>query len=125
MYPDVHDKWKSPGVLLGASVYPLNQYYLGLAIEPKHGITIGAGFAVGSEQRLPPSNYVGQYLGPTQILTPSGTLAPVSAPTLNTDTAFRKGGFIMIGFDINIFQAIFSQVANVGTPSVPGSTTTP
>jgi hypothetical protein len=123
MYPDVRDKWMSPGVLLGASVYPLNQYYFGLAIEPKHGITIGAGFAVGSEQRLPPSNYVGQYLGPTQILTPSGTLAPVSAPTLNTDTAFRKSGFIMIGFDINIFQAIFSQVANVGTPSAPGSST--
>jgi hypothetical protein len=120
MYPDVRGKWLGAGFLLGASVYPLNQYYGGLAFEPKHGITIGAGFATGSAQRLPPSDYVGEYLGPTEV---SGTA--VSAPTLSPGTVFHYGGFVMIGFDINIFQAIFSQVANVGTPSAPASTTTP
>jgi hypothetical protein len=120
MYPGAPSKWKSLGVLLGASVYPLNQYYGGLAFEPLHGMTIGAGFVTGSQQRLSASNYVGQYLGPTQV----GTTA-VSAPPLPTSTVFRYGGFVMIGFDINIFQTIFSKVTNVGTASAPSSTTTP
>jgi hypothetical protein len=126
MYPDVHDKWKSPGVLLGASVYPLNQYYLGLAFEPKHGITIGAGLATGSAQRLPPSDYVNEYLGPTQIPGTNGSPpTPVSAPPLSPGTVFHYSGFVMVGFDINIFQAIFGKLSIVGTPSAPGSTPSP
>ena len=126
MYPDVHDKWKSPGVLLGASVYPLNQYYAGLAFEPKHGITVGVGFATGSAQRLPPSDYVGEYLGPTQIPGSNGSApTPVSAPPLSPGTVFHYSGFVMVGFDINIFQAIFGKLSIVGTPSAPGSTPSP
>jgi len=119
-------KWLGAGVLLGASVYPLNQYYLGLALEPKHGITIGGGIAWGAEQSLSPPNYVGQLLGPTEILNTSGsnsTIVAVPAPTIQTSTVFHKSGFLIVGFDINIFQAIFGKVANVGTP--PASSPTP
>jgi hypothetical protein len=120
MYPDVRGKWLGAGFLLGASVYPLNQYYGGLAFEPKHGITIGAGFATGSAQRLPASDYVGECLGPTIV-----NNAAVSAPPLSPGTVFHYSGFVMVGFDINIFQAIFGKLSIVGTPSAPASTTTP
>jgi hypothetical protein len=107
MYPHMKSTNYGAGILVGASVYPLNQYYVGLSVEPVHGFTLGAGFVAGSQQKLPSGYGVGTYLG--NNATGSAT------PTISTSSSFHGGAFLMLGFDINIFQTFFSSVTSIGT----------
>jgi hypothetical protein len=113
-YPGAADRrwFRSFAAIFGAAVYPLNQYFLGVSVEPKRGFMIGAGYIIGSQPSLSSANYVGQSLGPA-----------TTAPSVATNSAFKSGAFLTIGFDSNIFQAIFkTQLGNVGTPAPsPGS----
>jgi hypothetical protein len=109
------------GAMFGASVFPLNQYFIGPSVEPKRGFMLGAGYVIGSQPSLPSSTYVGQSLGPTTTAT--GTA--ITAPALSTNSVFKSGFFFTVGFDINIFQAIFGKVNNVGTPSAPSAGASP
>jgi hypothetical protein len=124
MYPGVIPKWGGLGLMFGTSLVPLaNQYYIGLSVEPlkTHGITFGAGFATGSWQRLTNAS-VNQILGPTSLANPSETtVSAVPPPALPpTDSKFHSSAFVMIGFDFNIFQAIFGKVLNIGVPAPTG-----
>jgi hypothetical protein len=122
MYPDVHRTWTNrylpTGLVIGASVDPLNQYLLGVAAEPERGFTYSFGFALGQQNRLPPGQYPGQQVPYATTATGTGTY---TAPTLGSASGFRGGVFVMAAFDLNIFQTVFSKVfgglTNLGPPS--------
>jgi len=104
-----------PDVFLGASVYPLNHYYVGLSEEGLlRGLSISGGFAYGSQNVLP-SNFSYK---PGAVVT--------AAPTLSTSTRFRNGFFVMVGFHTSLFKAIFSgsafQNTTIGTAGSPSGT---
>jgi hypothetical protein len=110
MYPGAKTtNWDKlgPGLVIGASVYPLQRYYIGLGLEPIRGVTFAGGFVLGEQTRLPSNGPA-----PNQYY-PGGQL---SASTLPSASAFRKGAFFMVGFDWNIFQALFSGVTTLGAP---------
>ena len=112
MYPGAsYDLPSHFGALFEASVYPLNQYLPGIAFEPRSGINLGAGLAIGQENRLPTG-------GPYYVGAPANTSA-----SLPTASKFRYGFFVSVGFDFNIFQAIFANVKNVGAPAAAAAST--
>jgi len=112
MYPGArYDLLSRFGALFEASVYPLNQYLPGIAFEPRNGINVGGGVAIGQENRLPTG-------GPYYVGAPANTSA-----SLPTGSKFRCGFFVSVGFDFNIFQAIFANVKNVGTPPAAAAST--
>jgi hypothetical protein len=107
-----------PSVFLGASVYPLNHYYVGLAEEGLlRGLSISTGLAYGSQNELP-SNFPYK---PGTVVT--------AAPTLFTSTRFKNGFFVMVGFHTSLFKAIFSgsafQNTTVGTAGSPSGSAAP
>ncbi len=105
-----------PEAFLGASVYPLNHYYVGLSEEGLlRGLSVTSGFAYGSENVLP-SNFPYK---PGTVVT--------AAPTLSTSTRFRNGFFVMVGFHTSLFKAIFSgsafqNTSSIGTAGSPSAT---
>jgi hypothetical protein len=96
---------------LGASVYPLSHYFVGGSLEPLHGFFLTLGPVFGSQTCLP-KNW--QYA-------PGQQVTQTSTPTIPSSSHFRKGAFVMAGFDTSLFKAIFgglwSNVTSVGTPS--------
>jgi hypothetical protein len=112
---DGHTWRMSPGLFLGAAVWPLNHYYAGLSAEPfRAGISIVAGYAAGVVNRLP-RNYG---FVPNDVVMSNST--PPTPPALSTSTTLRGGWFVMVGFHTSLFKAIFTGTAfqnpgNIGT----------
>ena len=129
MYPGVRRTWQNrflpSGVVFGASVDPLNQYFLGLAAEPIRGFTYSFGGTVGQQNRLPLGQYPGQPVGYTGS---GGTTPTYTAPTLGSASGFRAGAFAMVAFDLNLFQTVFSKAfggaTSLGPPGAGTTTTT-
>ncbi|MGB9457860.1 MAG: hypothetical protein WCB12_17555 [Bryobacteraceae bacterium] len=123
MYPEVRrtriNEYLPSGFVFGASVDPLNQYFFGVAAEPKRGFMYSFGYVLGQQNRLPAGQYPGEQVPYSNA---GGTAAPsYTAPTLGSATGFRNGVFVMAAFDLNIFQTVFSKVfgglTNLGPPS--------
>jgi hypothetical protein len=111
----------SLGALIGVSAYPLNHYYLGLMVECR-GFNLSAGAAFS------PINYI-----PSSFGYGVGSYAATN-PTIPTDSKWKTGFFIMLGFDTNLFESIFNlsafrnsgaaTVVGAPTPNTPPTTTT-
>jgi hypothetical protein len=111
--------WRlSPGLFLGAAVYPLNHYYVGISAEPfRSGVSIVVGYAAGVVNRLP-RNYG---FVPNDVVMSNST--PPTPPALSTSTTLRGGWFVMVGFHTSLFKAIFTGTAfqNPGSIGTAGS----
>ncbi|MGA9057776.1 MAG: hypothetical protein WB763_14835, partial [Terriglobia bacterium] len=85
MFPGVKAPWWQRYLptepFLGASVYPLNHYFVGGSLEPIHGFNLTLGPVFGSQASLPP-----QY-------TPGEQVTGTTAPTVPISSRFRKCGF--------------------------------
>ena len=80
--------------MFAISAYPLNQYFFGIAYEPKPGINLSGGVAFGSTNVLPDGYSVG--------------VIAASDPSLPSATKFKTGAFVMLGFDAYLFKALFT-----------------
>jgi hypothetical protein len=113
-----------PGLFLGAAVYPLNHYYIGMSTEPfRSGLSIVGGYAGGVVNRLP-KNY-----GFVQNDVVMSNSTPPAPPALSTSNTLRGGWFVMVGFHTSLFKAIFTGTAfqnpgNIGTPGSSSVTQT-
>jgi len=86
----------TPGLFIGASAYPLDHYFGGLAFEPMRGFNITGGAVGGSET----------FLSKSSVVAPGGYSD--ANPSIPTSSHFKAGFFIMIGFDTNLFGSIFN-----------------
>jgi adenylate kinase family enzyme len=109
-----------PAIFIGAAIYPLNHYYIGLSEEPSSFrlLSITGGLTYGSQTALPSNS-------PFMV----GSVA-TSAQPLSTSTHFRAGFFVMVGFHTSLFKAIFTgsafqNTSNTGTAGAPSGSTTP
>jgi hypothetical protein len=99
---------------IGASVYPLNRYFVGGSLEPIHGFFVTLGPVFGSQTSLP-EDY--PYKLGQQVTT-------ATAPAIPDSSRFRVGGFVMVGFDTSLFKEIFKLllsspgvIKTIGTPA--------
>lgn len=88
--------WTRPELLIAASAYPLNHYYVGVSEEPVQGMHFSFGRAGAVVNSISPT--FGYAVNSVSV----------SNPTIQTSSRFRGGWFVEFGFDTSLFGQIFN-----------------
>ncbi|MDP1857484.1 MAG: hypothetical protein Q8K82_02375 [Gemmatimonadaceae bacterium] len=105
-YPGAARGWSMIGAFGGISVNYLNNFFLGLAIEPVPGVNLTGGWHRGKETIL------------QRPLAPDSVISTATAPTTEH---YRTRPFVSVGLDLQLFRKIFGKVIGLGAtdPVVP------
>lgn len=96
-----------PSLLFASSITSLGSAFIGPNIEPINGIDFFAGFATAHQLSLPKG------VSPYTVYPASSMGNP---PTLNLATHEKGGISFGVGFDLSVFQQLFTKASG---PSLP------
>jgi hypothetical protein len=118
-YPGYLPMWQRvlPGLLFGTSVTAPGNFIAGLDFEPTNGLDFILGGEVGPVKQLAP----GVTLGSTGT---NGTYF-AAGDTVPTTQRLKAGFVFGIGFDLSVFNAVFSSASTPSSSATPATPAAP